>query len=164
MKVGSLGQVRVWTRIYFDLNVKPQTQFWEGISKMYVESMYVVCRNHFKHIWSPKRVPKWVLCLLQIEFQPVNSTLTQINSLFLILFKHLFLISLIKSVHFKKPVTRISFLTKLWYICTFNPNQNKKSHNFERNEIRATVFLKNERTLDRKKRVSYWKQTCFWWF
>ena len=95
INVGSLGQVRVWTRIYFDLNVKPQTQFWEGISKMYVESMYVVCRNHFKHIWSPKRVPKWVLCLLQIEFQPVNSTLTQINSLFLILFKHLVLISLI---------------------------------------------------------------------
>ena len=46
---------------------------------------------------------------------PVNSTLTQINSLFLILFKHLFLILLIKSVHFKKPVTRISFLSKLWY-------------------------------------------------
>ena len=26
INVGSLGQVRVWTRIYFDLNVKPQTQ------------------------------------------------------------------------------------------------------------------------------------------
>ena len=119
MNVGSLGKVRVWSfwmRIYFDLNVKPQTRIWEVLSRMYVEAMYVVCRNHFKHIWSPKRVPKWVLCLLQIEFQPVNSTLTQINSLFLILFKHLFLILLIKSVHFKKPVTRISFLTKLWYV------------------------------------------------
>ena len=97
IECGKLYQwmLALWMRVYFDLNVKPQTQFWEGISKMYVESMYVVCRNHFKHIWSPKRVPKWVLCLLQIEFQPVNSTLTQINHLFLILFKHLFLIILI---------------------------------------------------------------------
>ena len=29
----------------------------------------------------------------------------------------------------------------------FNTNQNKKHHNFKRNEDSATVFLKNERTL-----------------
>ena len=40
----------------------------------------------------------------------------------------------LKSVYFKKTVARICG--------TFNTNQNKKYHNFERNEIRTTFFLK----------------------
>ena len=39
---------------------------------------------------------------------------------------------LIKSIHLKKTVARISFLSKLWYFLFW----------FERNEIRATVFFK----------------------
>ena len=40
----------------------------------------------------------------------------------------------LKSVYFKKTVARICG--------TFNTNQNKKYHNFNRNEICTTVFLK----------------------
>ena len=49
---------------------------------------------------------------------------------------------LVKSVHFKKPLTRISFLSKC---CHFLWNQRKlywKWQHFERNEIRVTGFLK----------------------
>ena len=46
---------------------------------------------------------------------------------------------LIESVHFKKTVARILFLCG-----TFDTNQNKKFHNFERNKISAT---QNEWTL-----------------
>ena len=45
----------------------------------------------------------------------------------------------LKSVHFKKTVARISFLSKLWY---FQYKSKQKYHNFERNEIGTTDFLK----------------------
>ena len=86
--------------------------------------------------------------------------------------KNLLPSSLLKSIHFKKTVARILFLSKLWYFLfwfvlkvpqfwkkwdspnwllkmnrlqncgSFNTNQNKKYHNFERTENRPTVFLK----------------------
>ena len=55
----------------------------------------------------------------------------------------------LKSVYFKKTVARICG--------TFNTNQNKKYHNFERNEIRTTVFLKWK---DFKKNLKYHNSNC----
>ena len=45
----------------------------------------------------------------------------------------------LKSVHFKKTIVRISFLSKFWYVLFY---LYWKHHNFERNENCATVFLK----------------------
>jgi hypothetical protein len=47
--------------------------------------------------------------------------------------------AVLKSIYFKKTVVRISFFQNCG---TFNTNQNKQYHNFERNESCATVFLK----------------------
>ena len=48
------------------------------------------------------------------------------------------LTAIIKSIHFKETVAQISFLWKLWYFqCRSN-----KCHNFERNKIHSTGFLK----------------------
>ena len=49
------------------------------------------------------------------------------------------LIGPLKSVHFKKTVVRISFLSKLWY---FQYKSKQKVPHFKRKEIRTTVFLK----------------------
>ena len=47
---------------------------------------------------------------------------------------------LVKSVHFKKPVTRSSFLSKS--VVIFNITTTKMTTLFERNEDRVTGFLK----------------------
>ena len=46
----------------------------------------------------------------------------------------------LKSVHFKKPVTRSSFLSKS--VVIFNITATNMTTLFERNEDSATVFLK----------------------
>ena len=51
----------------------------------------------------------------------------------------IYLYFLLKSIHFKKTVAQISFLSNCG---TFNTNQNKKYHSFERNKIHTTAFLK----------------------
>ena len=49
----------------------------------------------------------------------------------------------LKSVHFKKPVTRISFLSKLLSFSLKSKQSYIENDNaFERNEIRVTGFLK----------------------
>ena len=81
-----------------------------------------------------------ILCSITISVKTPTATISQAKNQEKYRYQ-------VKSVYFKKTVMQILFLSKLWYILFWsvlsiiNTDQNKKYHNFERNKIRATVFL-----------------------
>ena len=89
-------------------------------------------------IWNSQRHPRgswfcyssfWQIWSIQVTFLEILNTLYDFQEI-------------LKSVHFKNPVARSSFLSKLFWFHNFSICCIENGHNFERNEGCATVFLR----------------------
>ena len=79
--------------VIIKLHAKNKNATLERISTTCVSSNIIICDSHWIIKWSIKR----------LVFLPATFLLSTVSFHY------------IKSVHFKKPVARISFLSKLWY-------------------------------------------------